>query len=60
MTSDQIVSLIAIFGSLVLVSAGLAGRRLTWSKGLRLGLIWVAIFLIVILFIAIVTGGNST
>ena len=56
MSGDQLVQLIAIFASLVLVSTGLAGRRLSWSKGLRLGLIWAGIFVIVTLFISIVTG----
>lgn len=56
MSGDQLVQLIAIFGSLVLVSTGLAGRRLSWSKGLRLGLIWAGIFVIATLFISIVTG----
>lgn len=56
MSGDQIVQLIAIFASLVLVTAGLSGHRLSWSKGVRLGLIWVGIFVIVTLFISIVTG----
>lgn len=56
MSGDQLVQLIAIFASLVLVSTGLAGQRLSWSKGLRLGLIWAGIFAIVILFISLVTG----
>lgn len=56
MTGDQIVQLIAVFGSLVLVTAGLSGHRMSWSKGVRFGMIWVGIFAIVILFIAIVTG----
>ena len=55
-SGDQLVQLIAIFASLVLVSAGLAGRGLSWSKGLRLGLIWAGLFVIVTLFIAIVTS----
>lgn len=57
MSGDQLVQLIAIFGSLVLVTAGLSGHRLSWSKGVRLGLIWVGIFVIVTLFISIVAGG---
>lgn len=56
MSGDQLVLLIAIFGSLVLVSTGLAGRRLSWSTGVRLGLIWAGLFVIVTLFISIVTG----
>jgi hypothetical protein len=57
LTGDQLVQLIAIFGSLVLVSSGLAAHRLSWSNGVRLGLIWAGLFVIVTLFILIVTGG---
>lgn len=52
MTGDQIVQLIAVFGSLVLVTSGLAAHRLSWSKGVRLALVWGGIFAIVTLFIA--------
>lgn len=56
MNGDQLVQLIAIFASLVLVTSGLASRRLSWSKGVRLGLVWAGIFVIVTLFISTVTG----
>lgn len=56
MSGDRIVQLIAIFASLVLVTTGLAGHRLSWSKGVRLAMVWVGIFAIVTLFISIVTG----
>lgn len=56
MSGDQIVQLIAIFASLVLVTAGFGARRLSWSKGVRLALIWSGIFAIVTLFISIVAG----
>lgn len=56
MSGDQLVQLIAVFGSLVLVSSGLAAHRLSWSKGVRLGLIWAGLFVIATLFISIVTG----
>ena len=55
-SEDQLVQLIAIFASLVLVTTGLQARRLSWSKGVRLALIWAGIFVIVTLFISIVTG----
>lgn len=57
MSGDQLVQLIAIFASLVLVTTGLAAHRLSWSKGVRLGLVWAGIFVIVTLFIPIVSGG---
>lgn len=56
MNGDQLVQLIAIFASLVLVTSGLAAHRLSWSKGVRLGLVWAGIFVIVTLFISTVTG----
>lgn len=57
MTGDTLVQLIAIFASLVLVTSGLAARRMSWSKGARLALVWAGIFVIVTLFISIVAGG---
>lgn len=56
MNEFQIVSLIALLAWLVLVASGLRGRGLDWSKGMRLGVIWVGIFLVVTLFISIVGG----
>lgn len=56
MSGDQLVQLIAIFASLVLVTSGLAAHRLSWAKGVRLALIWAGIFVIVTLFVTIVTG----
>lgn len=53
-----LLQLVLVFASLVLVTSGLAGRRLSWSKGVRLALIWLGIFLIVTLFVAIVTGAR--
>ena len=57
MNEFQIVGLIALCGWLILVASGLRGRGLDWPKGLRLGFIWVGIFLVVTLFISVV-GGN--
>lgn len=56
MSEDQVLRLILVLGSLVLVTSGLAAHRLSWSKGVRTGLVWLGIFLIVTLFISIVTG----
>ena len=56
MSEEQLLRLVLVFGSLVLVTSGLAAHRLSWSKGVRLGLIWLGIFLIVTLFISMVTG----
>lgn len=54
MSEWQIVSLIALTGWLVLVASGLRSRGLGWSKGVRLGMIWLGIFLIVTLFVSLV------
>lgn len=55
MSGGQLVQLIAIFASLVLVASGFAAHRLSWSKGLRMALMWAGVFTIVTLFISIVT-----
>lgn len=54
MSEFQIVSLVALVAWLILVVPGLRGRGLDWSKGMRLGMMWVGIFLIVTLFISVV------
>lgn len=54
MSEFQIVSLVGLTAWLVLVAAGLRGRGLNWSKGIRLGMIWLGIFLVVTLFVSIV------
>lgn len=54
-SGEQFLSLAVIFASLVLVSSGLAAHRLSWSKGVRFGLFWAGIFVIVTLFVSIVT-----
>lgn len=56
MREDQILRLILVLGSLVLVTSGLAAHRLSWSKGVCLGLVWLGIFLIATLIVSIVTG----
>jgi uncharacterized membrane protein len=56
MTGDQLVQIVALFAALVLVTSGFAGHRLSWSKGIRLGLIWGGLFVIVTLFISVVAG----
>ena len=58
MSGDQLIQLIAIFASLVLVSSGLAAHKLSWSTGVRLGLIWAGIFVVVTLVISLVGGGS--
>ena len=44
MTTMQIISLVSLFGWLVLVASALASYRLGLSQIVRMGLIWLAIF----------------
>lgn len=54
MSEFQVVALIGLAGALILVTPALSRRGMTWSKGLRLGLIWMGLFAIVTLFISLV------
>ena len=45
MTMDALVPLIASIGWLVLVGSALASYRLGWSRLVKLGLLWLVIFL---------------
>lgn len=56
MNEFQIVGLVALCGWLILVASSLRGGGLDWPKGLRLGFIWAGIFLVVTLFISVVSG----
>jgi hypothetical protein len=44
MTTTQLVSFVAMLGWLILVGSALASFRLGASKLLRMGLIWLCIF----------------
>ncbi len=44
MNEASILSIILMLGWLVLVGSAMASFRLGWSKMLKLGLVWVAIF----------------
>ncbi|MEM1052489.1 MAG: hypothetical protein AAGI28_10380 [Pseudomonadota bacterium] len=44
MNEGMIISLVAMLGWLVLAGGALASFRLGWSKMLRMGLVWLAIF----------------
>lgn len=44
MTTMQIISLVSLLGWLVLVGSALASYRLGLSQMVRMGLIWLAIF----------------
>ncbi|MEE4200577.1 hypothetical protein [Erythrobacter sp.] len=44
MNEGAIVSIVALLGWLILAGGALASFRLGWSKIVRLGLVWLAIF----------------
>ncbi|MDJ0977747.1 MAG: hypothetical protein QNI87_04360 [Erythrobacter sp.] len=44
MNDATVISLIAMVGWLIVVSAGFASYRLSWGKTVQLALVWVAIF----------------
>jgi len=54
MSEDSVVRLVALIGWLILVGSAFASYRLSWRKGLKLALIWAAIFLGVYLLFSLV------
>ena len=57
MNEGQIVALVAMVGWLILAAGALASYRLNWSKALKMGLTWVAVFAGLFLLFDIVRGG---
>ena len=57
MREFEIVHIIYLIGWLILVGGALAAFRFSWQKGLKMGLMWLAIFVGVFLFIQAVRGG---
>ncbi len=54
MSDIQIVQIISLVGFLILAGSALASFRLSWSKALRMALIWGSIFCAVALFFSII------
>ena len=54
MNEYQIVQIISLVGFLVLAGSALASFKLSWSKALRMMLIWGSIFCAVALFFSII------
>lgn len=54
MNEYEIVRIISLVGFLILALSALASHRLNWSKSIRMGLIWIGIFLGVALLFSIV------
>lgn len=44
MNEGAIISLVALLGWLIIAGSAVASFRLGWSKGIKLALIWLAIF----------------
>lgn len=54
MNEFQIVQIISLGGFLILAGSALASFRLSWSKALRMALIWGSIFCAFALFFSII------
>ncbi|NNF94508.1 MAG: hypothetical protein HKM91_07930 [Altererythrobacter sp.] len=54
MNEFQIVQIISLVGFLILAGSALASFKLSWSKALRMALIWGSIFSAVALFFSII------
>jgi len=50
------VQIISLLGFLVLAGSALIGQRLSWKKGFVMLLTWAGIFVMVFLFISLVTA----
>lgn len=57
MREFEIVHIIYLVGWLILAGGALAAYRFSWQKGLKMGLMWLAIFVGAFLFIQAVRGG---
>jgi hypothetical protein len=55
MNEAQILSLVASLAVLVFVGSSLRGR-VKWANGLKLGVVWLGIFIVVTLFVAFVAA----
>lgn len=56
MTEFQTVHIIYLIGWLILAASAFASFRLNWQKSVKMGLVWLAIFVGVFLFIQAVQG----
>ena len=58
MNEFETVHIVALAGWLILAGSAFASHRLSWSKALRMALVWVAIFLgVFLLFDIVKTAG---
>ncbi len=55
MSEFDTIQIISLLGFLVLAGSALIGQRLNWKKGLIMAMTWAGIFLMVFLFISLVT-----
>ncbi len=56
MNEFDTIQIISLLGFLVLAGSALAGQRLSWKKGVVMALTWAGIFVMVFLFISLVTS----
>lgn len=54
MSEYEIVRIVSLVGFLILAGSSLASFRLSWSQGIRMALIWGAIFCAIALFFSII------
>ena len=57
MREFQIVHIVYLLGWLILAGSALAAYRFSWQRGLKIALLWLAIFGGVFLFFQAVRGG---
>ena len=57
MNEHSVVQIIALLGWLILCGSALASYKLDWSKGLKLALTWIAIFVGLFVIFDLVRGG---
>ncbi len=56
MNDSGLIQIVALIGWLILAGSALASYKLSWSKALKLGLTWIAIFGGVFLLFSLVMG----
>lgn len=57
MREFEIVHIVYLLGWLILAGSALAAYRFSWQKGVKMALVWLALFVGVFLFIQAVRGG---
>lgn len=58
MTGDVVVQSLWFIGAFVLVLSSLIARRLPIREGMKMALIWVAIFAVMFAVVSLITGSQ--